>query len=152
MLKSSDIVIDIPDQDDEDDIFGDEQLFDEDGDGQKGGENPLETTIVTANVQPGAQGPIETSLQKRSPMDVGSSSSVHTSFTISGPLCDSLGVLHYEEFGSDNDEQMIAAVPLYHDIAPVFDDLVESHAEIHQNLRKLYPKMHLLGTVFYRKN
>ncbi|XP_026434791.1 uncharacterized protein LOC113332471 [Papaver somniferum] len=89
VLKSSDAVIDIPDQEDEDDIFGDEQLFDEDAGGQKEREVPVETAIVTPIVQPGAQGPTQTSLQK-----------------LPQKKC------------------MIAAVPLYHDIAPVFDNLL----------------------------
>ncbi|XP_026398931.1 testis-expressed protein 9-like [Papaver somniferum] len=75
-------------------------------------------------------------------MDVGSSSSVHTSFTISGPLCDSLGALHSEEFGSYTDEEMITAVPLYPDIAPVFDNLALNRSRLEtalhrQEIRKL---------------
>ncbi|RZC53195.1 hypothetical protein C5167_012049, partial [Papaver somniferum] len=123
VLKISDVVIDIPDQDDEDDIFGDDQLFDEDVGGQKEAEVYVETAVVTPVVQSGDQGPTQTSLQKLPQKDVGSPSGVQTSFTISGPIFDSLGALHSEEFGSYTDEQMIADVPLYHDIAPVFDNL-----------------------------
>ncbi|XP_026443626.1 uncharacterized protein LOC113343709 [Papaver somniferum] len=136
VLKSSDIVIDIPDQEDEDDIFGDEQLFDEDAGGQKEGEVPAETVIVTPIMQSGAQGPTRTSLQKLPQKDVGSPSGVLTSFTISGPMCDSLGALHSEEFGSYTDEQMIAAVPLYHDIAPVFDNLALNRSRLEAALRR----------------
>ncbi|RZC70938.1 hypothetical protein C5167_034111 [Papaver somniferum] len=47
VLKRSDVVIDIPDQDDEDDIFGDDQLFDKDVGGQKEPEVYVEIAVVT---------------------------------------------------------------------------------------------------------
>lgn len=136
VLKRSDVVIDIPDQDDEDDIFGDDQLFDKDVGGQKEPEVYVEIAVVTLVVQCGDQGPTQTSLQKLPQKDVGSPSGVQTSFTISGPICDSLGALHSKEFGSYTDEKMIVVVPLYRDIAPVFDNLALNRSRLEASLRR----------------
>ncbi|XP_026397959.1 uncharacterized protein LOC113293573 isoform X1 [Papaver somniferum] len=75
--------------------------------------------------------PLESQVPPTAPPEgSGSALGVHTSFTISGPICDSLGALTSVEFGSYTDEKMLVAVPQYADMSCTFDTVVMNRVKL----------------------